>query len=374
MSKYGIPVPRGQVASTPSEAEAVCRDLGGKAVVKAQVHAGGRGKAGGIKVVNSPQEAHDFAASLIGSRLVTAQTGPEGVPVQKVLVEEPAQVARELYLALTVDRAFQGPVFIASAAGGVEIEEVSATDPEKITNEGVDIAVGFQPFQGRRVSHALGLETDQVRPATQIMTAIYKLFMDQDCSLVEINPLIVTANGNLVAVDAKINLEDDALFRHPELVSLADPEQEDPLEVEASQSGISYVKLEGTVGCLVNGAGLAMATMDLVKEAGTAPANFLDVGGSADEDKVAKAVNIMLSDPSVKRILVNIFGGILKSDVVARGIVKAYSQREAKIPLVVRMQGTNVEEGRQILADSGLNVSFASTLIEVEEKLKTALP
>jgi len=362
------------VASTPSEAEAVCRDLGGKAVVKAQVHAGGRGKAGGIKVVNSPQEAHDFAASLIGTRLVTAQTGPEGVPVQKVLVEEPAQVARELYLALTVDRAFQGPVFIASAAGGVEIEEVSATDPEKIANEGVDIAVGFQPFQGRRVSHTLGLETDQVRPATQIMTSIYKLFMEQDCSLVEINPLVVTADGNLVAVDAKIDLEDDALFRHPELVSLADPEQEDPLEVEASQSGISYVKLEGTVGCLVNGAGLAMATMDLVKEAGTAPANFLDVGGSADEDKVAKAVNIMLSDPSVKRILVNIFGGILKSDVVARGIVKAYSQSEAKIPLVVRMQGTNVEEGRQILADSGLNVSFASTLIEVEEKLKTALP
>ena len=342
-------------------------------MIKAQVYAGGRGKAGGVRLVDSPQEAHEYAGSLIGSRLITAQTGSEGVPVQKVLVEEPAQVARELYLALTVDRAFQGPVFIASPAGGVEIEVVATTEPKKIFNEAVDIAVGLQPFQGRRLSRALGLQGEQVRPAAQMMASVYKLFMELDCSLVEINPLVVTADGHLLAVDAKVSLEDDALFRHPDLASLSDPEQEEPLEVEASQARVSYVKLDGTVGCLVNGAGLAMATMDLVKGVGASPANFLDVGGTADEEKVAKAVNIMLSDPEVKGILVNIFGGILRNDIVARGIVDACAKKGAQIPLVVRMQGTNADEGREILSGSGLRVTFASSLAEVAEKLKAGL-
>ena len=366
-------MPRGWVASTPGEAKTICRELGGRAVIKAQVYAGGRGKAGGVRLVGSPQEAHEYASSLVGSRLITAQTGPEGVPVQKVLVEEPVQVARELYLALTVDRAFQGPAFIASPAGGVEIEEVAARETEKIFNEAVDIAVGLQPFQGRRLARALDLRGEQVRSAAQMMDSVYKLFMELDCSLAEINPLVVTADGRLLAVDAKISLEYDALFRHPNLTSLADPEQEEPLEVAASQARVSYVKLDGTVGCLVNGAGLAMATMDMVKDVGASPANFLDVGGTADEEKVARAVSIMLSDPDVKGILVNIFGGILRNDIVARGIVEACRQRSAQIPLVVRMQGTNADEGRDILSSSGLRVTFASSLSEVAEKLKAGL-
>ncbi len=366
-------MPPGRVAATPAEAEVICRDLGGRAVVKAQVYAGGRGKAGGVKLVDSPQEAREFAASLLGGRLVTVQTGPEGAPVRRLLVEEPADVSGEMYLAVTVDRASGGPMFIASASGGVEIEEVAATRPESIINEGVDVAVGFQPFQARRVGRGLGLEGKQLGAAARIMTSIYTLFMEKDLTLVEINPLVVSGDGGLVAVDAKIDLEDDALFRHPELAAMGDPEQESPLEVEASKAGISYVKLGGSVGCLVNGAGLAMATMDLVQGAGRLPANFLDVGGSADEGKVARAVNIMLADPSVKSILVNIFGGILRSDIVARGILAAYGEKGAGVPLMVRMQGTNVEEGREILAGSGLDVAFASTLLEVEEKLK-ALP
>ena len=366
-------MPRGQVASTPDEAQAICHDLGGQAVIKAQVYAGGRGKAGGVRLVASPQEGRKYAGSLIGSRLVTAQTGPEGVPVQKVLVEEPVQVEKELYLAITVDRSSQGPVYIASPAGGMEIEEVAAKEPEKIFNEAVDIAVGLQPFQGRRLARALGLDGQLARPAAELMASLYKLFMEQDCSLVEINPLVVTADGTLAAVDAKVNLDDDALFRHADLAPLSDPEQEEPLEVEASQSNIAYVKLDGTVGCLVNGAGLAMATMDLVKGVGASPANFLDVGGGADEEKVAKAVDIMLSDSDVKGVLVNIFGGILRCDIVARGIVKAYEAKDAQIPLVVRMQGTNVDQGREILSSSGLKVTFASSLTEVAEKLKATL-
>ena len=372
MSKYGIPVPKGRVASTADEAEAICRDLGGKAVVKAQVYAGGRGKAGGVKLVSSPEEARDYAASLIGTRLVTVQTGPEGAPVRTVLVEEPASVARELYLAITVDRISRGPVVIASAAGGMEIEEVAETQPDKIAREGVDIAVGLQPFQARRLARTLGLEAKFQRSATAIMTSMYKLFMENDLTLIEINPLVVSTDDKLVAVDAKVSVEDDALFRHPELSSMGDPEQGTPLEMEAEASGIAYVKLDGTVGCLVNGAGLAMATMDLVRGAGAHPANFLDVGGSADEAKVAKAVNIMLSDPDVESILVNIFGGILRSDIVARGIVNAYTERASKIPLTVRMQGVQVEEAREVLKELGPGVTFADTLLEVEEKLKVA--
>ena len=362
-------MPKGRVASSPEEADAICRELGGAAVVKAQVYAGGRGKAGGVRLVSSPSEARDFAASLIGSRLVTHQTGPQGVPVHKLLVEAPAEIDRELYLAITVDRRSQGPLFIASASGGMAIEELAATDPDKIKNEPVDIAVGLQPFQTRRLSHALGLEKAQFAPAGRIMASIFNLFMEQDCTLVEINPLVVTGSG-LLAVDAKVDFEDDALFRHSELSALADPAQQEPLELEASRNSIAYVKLDGTVGCLVNGAGLAMATLDLVQKAGLSPANFLDVGGAADVEKVTKAVDITLSDPDVTSVLVNIFGGILRCDVVAHGIVAAYAQRGATVPLTVRMLGTNVEEGRKILGESGLTVAFADTLNEVEQSLK----
>ena len=365
-------VPKGRVASTPEEVAEICRELGGKAVVKAQVYAGGRGKAGGVKLVNSPEEGREYAEGLLGTQLVTVQTGPEGVPVRKVLVEEPADVGRELYLALTVDRTAQGPVFIASAAGGMEIEEVAETQPGAIAREGVDIAVGLQPFQARRIARGLGLDAGQQRGAARILGSLYKLFMERDLTLVEINPLVVTGNGSLVAVDAKVSVEDDALFRQKDVAGWGDPEQETPLEVEASEYGIAYVKLDGSVGCLVNGAGLAMATMDLVRGAGATPANFLDVGGGADEAKVAKAVNIMISDPDVESILVNIFGGILRSDIVARGIVQAYEETGSKIPLTIRLQGVQVDEARAVLDASGLEVTFADTLLDVEARLAEA--
>lgn len=368
-----MPVPRGDIAFTADEVLSICRDLGGKAVIKAQVYAGGRGKAGGVRLVSSPQEGYEYASSIIGSRLVTVQTSRDGAPVQKLLVEESIQVAQELYLALTVGRSFQGPVFIASSAGGMEIEEVALNEPERIFNQAVDIAVGLQPFQGRRLALSLGLDSQLVRLTSQLMSAIYNLFMENDCSLIEINPLVVTADGSIVALDAKVDLDDDALFRHSDLAQLADPDQEDHLEVEASQSNIAYVKLDGTVGCLVNGAGLAMATMDLVKGVGASPANFLDVGGGADEMKVAKAVEIMLTDPDVKLVLVNIFGGILRCDVVARGIVEACEKKASQIPFLVRMQGTNVDQGKEILANSQLNVTFALSLSEVATKLKATL-
>ena len=372
LGSYGVPVPRGRVASTPEEVAEICRELGGTAVVKAQVYAGGRGKAGGVKLVNSPEEGREYSEGLLGTQLVTVQTGPEGVPVRKVLVEEPADVSRELYLALTVDRTAQGPVFIASAAGGMEIEEVAETQPEAIAREGVDIAVGLQPFQARRIARGLGLDASQQRSATRILAALYRLFMERDLTLVEINPLVVSGDGDLVAVDAKVSVEDDALFRQKDVADWGDPEQETPLEVEASEYGIAYVKLDGSVGCLVNGAGLAMATMDLVRGAGATPANFLDVGGGADEAKVAKAVNIMLSDPDVESILVNIFGGILRSDIVARGIVRAYEETKSEIPLTIRLQGVQVDEARAVLDASGLQVTFADTMLDVEARLAEA--
>ena len=373
LSGYGVPIPWGKVASTAQDARAICQELGGKAVIKAQVYAGGRGEAGGIRLVSSPQEAEEVASSLLGSSLVTAQTGPQGVPVRKVLVEEAAQIAQELYIGLAIDRSFQGPVIIASPCGGIEIEELAVRQPEKIFKEAIDLAIGFQPFKGRRLARFMGLKPKLIGPATQTMVSLYSLFIERDCSLVEINPLVITNDDSLLAVDAKVTLEDDSLFRHLELASLADPEQEEPLEAEASRHHISYVKLDGNVGCLVNGAGLAMATMDLVKGAGARPANFLDVGGSADEEKVAHALGIMLSDPNVKGILVNIFGGILRCDVAARGIVRACTGRRTQIPLVVRILGTNVEEGREILGRSGLNVTFARSLTEVVDKLKATL-
>ena len=372
-ARYGIPVPRGKVASTPAEARDVAQELGGRAVVKAQVHAGGRGKGGGIKLVGTPDEAESAAKSLLGQRLVTPQTGPQGVPVGKVLIEEAAELSRELYLGLTIDGAFGGPVMIASESGGMEIEEVAARDPDKILKEKVDPLVGFQPFQGRRLAYALNLDPKLVRAASQIMVDLYGMFVENDCSLVEINPLAVTTDGRIIALDAKLSFDDDALFRHQDLNELRDTSQDDPFEVLAQEYQVSYVKLDGEIGCLVNGAGLAMATMDVIQYSGLKPANFLDVGGTADEKRIAQAFGIMLSDPQVTNILVNVFGGILRCDIVARGIVLAYGEKGAKVPLFVRMQGTNMEEGREILRGSGLNATFAESLAEVAQKMSEGL-
>ena len=369
-TRYGVPVPRGGVASTPMEAQEVAESLGGRAVIKAQVHAGGRGKAGGIKLVKTGREAEEAAASLLGKQLVTSQTGPQGVPVGKVLVEEAAEVTRELYLALTIDRVFRAPVMIASESGGMEIEEVAARAPEKIFREAIDPLTGFQPFQGRRLCYSLNLEPELIMPGSQLMAAVHRIFVDNDCSLVEINPLALTTDKRMIALDAKLSFDDDSLFRHPDLQEMRDPGQDDPFEAQAQEYDISYVKLDGEVGCLVNGAGLAMATMDVIKMAGASPANFLDVGGGASEEKVARAVGIMLSDPQVKLILVNIFGGILRCDIAARGIVQACKEKESNLPILVRMLGTNVEEGQAVLRGSGLNVTFADSLAEVAQKMK----
>ena len=360
----GVPVPRGGPATSPDEARAVAESLGGRAVVKAQVHAGGRGKAGGIKVVSSPDEAAEAASALLGTRLVTFQTGPEGVPVDAVLVEEPIDIERELYVGIVTDGAARGPVVMVSEAGGMDIEEVAESTPDKIIRVPVDPGLGLQPYQGRRIAYGLGVGPAQVRPVASMMAALYGIFRDSDCSLVEINPLAVTGEGRVLAADAKIDFDDDALFRHSDLGELHDPAQDDPLEAQAAEYGISYVKLDGGVGCMVNGAGLAMATMDVIGQTGAGPANFLDVGGGADEEKVARALHIILSDPGVKAVLINIFGGILRCDVVARGMLQAAAENPQmdSTPMVVRMLGTNAEEGRGILSESDLEVRLVDDL------------
>ena len=359
----GVPVPRGGPATSPDEARTVAEGLGGRAVVKAQVHAGGRGKAGGIKVVSSPDEAAEAAATMLGTRLVTFQTGPEGVPVDAVLVEEPLDIERELYVGIVTDGAARGPVVMVSEAGGMDIEEVAETTPDKIIRVPVDPGLGLQPYQGRRIAYGLGMGPMQVRPVASMMQSLYGIFRDSDCSLVEINPLAVTGDGRVLAADAKIDFDDDALFRHSDLGELHDPAQDDPLEAQAAEYGISYVKLDGGVGCMVNGAGLAMATMDVIGQTGAGPANFLDVGGGADEEKVARALHIILSDPGVKAVLINIFGGILRCDVVARGMLQAAAENpQMDLPMVVRMLGTNAEEGRGILSASGLEVRLVDDL------------
>ena len=362
-------MPKGQTASTPTQAADAAVRLGGSAVIKAQIHAGGRGHGGGIKAAASPEEANSIATSLLGRNLVTPQTGPQGAPVAKVLVEAPAEISRELYLAITVDRGHRRPVILASASGGVDIEEVAASNPQAIISEVIDPVLGLMPYQIRRLSGGLGLEPHLTSPAGHIMTCLYRLFTENDCSLAEINPLVLTAGGELLALDAKIDLEDDALFRHPELKELADPRQDDELEVRASSLGIAYVKLDGNVGCLVNGAGLAMATMDVIGAHGAEAANFLDVGGGASVEKVASAVEIILADGKVDRVLVNIFGGILRCDIAAEGIVKAYRDQGSSLPLVVRMLGTNVDQGKTTLQDSGLPVTFADTLTAAAEAI-----
>lgn len=369
MSKYGIPIPNGGVASTPDEASRIADELGGKAVVKAQVHAGGRGKAGGVKLVDSASDAKKAAESLIGTQMVTHQTGPSGVPINKVLVEEQAGVSQELYLAILIDASVKEAVVIASSAGGMDIEEVAEKSPEKILRVPIDPALGIQPFQGRKIAYALGLEADLVRPLSDLVSRLYKLYIDMDSTLVEINPLVITNEKKIVALDAKMSFEDDALFRHKDLEPLRDVEQEDPFEVEAQQYDLSYVHLDGDVGCMVNGAGLAMATMDIVKKIGAEPANFLDVGGGASEDKIAQAFKLMMSDPAVKKVLVNIFGGILRCDIAANGIVMACKDLDINPTMVVRMKGTNVNEGRKILEDSKLNAIFVESLSEAAAKL-----
>ena len=370
LSQFGIPVPDGGVASTSQEVNNIMEKLGGSGVIKAQIHAGGRGMAGGVKVVGSAEEAETTAEKLLGTKLVTHQTGPEGASVDNVLIEQTLSVAKEYYLAIVIDGSTRSPVIMASEAGGMDIEEVAAKTPEKIIRVNVDSIVGLQPFQCRALAYGINIPNDLIRPASTLIANLYKVFEAKDCSLAEINPLEVTEDGQLLALDAKLNFDDDALFRHPDLGELRDPSQEDPLEVEASKFGINYVKLDGDVGCMVNGAGLAMATMDSISMADAMPANFLDVGGGATEEQVSQAFSILLADPQVKRILVNVFGGILRCDVAARGIVAACKETEIRIPIVVRMLGTNADEGKDILASSGLTISLVKDLKEAASVIK----
>ena len=372
LARYGVPIPRGGVASTREEAARVASDIGGSVVVKAQVHAGGRGKGGGIKLVDSPEAAAEAADALIGTSLITPQTGPEGVPVQRVLIEEAVDVGKELYAGVVIDGAAEGAVVIASEAGGMEIEEVAATTPERILRAEVDPMLGLQPYQGRKLAYGLNAESSEVRPIAELIGKLYVAFVALDCSLVEINPLVITSDGRLLAVDSKLSVDDDALFRHPDLRELRDPLQEDPLDSQAAEIDLNYVKLDGDVGCIVNGAGLGMATMDVIEAAGASPANFLDIGGQADEEKVAQALRIIVSDPNVKRVLVNVFGGILRCDMVARGLVMAAEDAPRVIPMVVRMLGTNAEDGRRIMSESSLDVTLVDDLNEAAEAIKSA--
>jgi succinyl-CoA synthetase beta subunit len=363
-------VPRGEVAFSAQEAGEIARRLGGRAVVvKAQIHAGGRGKAGGVKVVRSPADAESVAGSLIDRKLVTYQTGPVGQVVSRLLIEEGLAIDRELYLSLVIDRSTQKPVLMVSAEGGVEIEEVAAKTPEKIFKEYIDPAVGLMPFQARKLAFALGLSGDQVSKATKMMLSLYQAFVGTDASLLEINPLIVTKAGDLLALDAKINFDDNALFRHADLRELRDMSEEDPLEVEASKFSLNYIRLDGNIGCMVNGAGLAMATMDIIKLAGGAPANFLDVGGGATAEQIRNAFKILMSDKNVKAVLINIFGGILRCDILAAGVIAAVKELGVPVPIVIRMKGTNVEEGKRLLTESGLNFTTADTMSEAAERV-----
>ena len=371
-ARYGIAVPKGTVADTAAAAGSATEAFGGRAVIKAQVHAGGRGKSGGVRVAQSPDDAESAAESMLSANLVTNQTGPEGVPVNQVLVEELADIAKEMYIAITVDRVERRPVMLVCASGGMDIEEVAATDPDSIHTEPIDPVLGLMPFQSRRIARALGLEAQAASAAPGVLDSLYRVFVENDCTLVEVNPLIVTGDGGLLALDAKINVDDDSLFRRSSLRDLRDVSQEDELEARAADLDIAYVNLDGDVGCLVNGAGLAMATLDVTSAAGAEPANFLDVGGGASVEKVASAVGIILSDSKVRRVLVNIFGGILRCDIAAEGIVQAYRNTGSNLPIVVRMLGTNVDDGKRILGESGLPVVFAETLSEAADAIKRA--
>ncbi|MCY4047293.1 MAG: ADP-forming succinate--CoA ligase subunit beta [Candidatus Dadabacteria bacterium] len=374
LAQYGVPAPPGKVAQTAAEARKHAADFGfDKFVVKAQVLAGGRGKAGGIKIAQTPEEVEEITSSMLGMSLVTHQTGPEGKVVNKVLIEEPADIKQEFYLAVVSDRSSERDVVMASSEGGVEIEEVAKESPEKIVKEYVDSSVGIQPFQCRRIAYALGLEGKTVNKAVGFITALYRLYKENDCSIAEINPLILTAGGDLLALDCKINLDDNALFRHKSLEEMRDTSDENPVDVEAREHGLSFVKMDGNIGCLVNGAGLAMATMDIIKYHGGEPANFLDVGGGASAEQVTRAFKMILSDKSVKAILVNIFGGIMKCDTIAEGIITAAKETGITVPLVVRLEGTNVELGRKMLAESGLDIRTGADMKEATQKVVEAI-
>jgi len=380
--KFGVASPRGAVAETPEEALAAAEKLGGQGlVIKAQVHAGGRGKGtfkngfkGGVHLCNSASEAGQLASQMLGQVLVTHQTGEEGKLVRKVLVAESVDIARELYFAILMDRATARPVIIASQAGGMDIEEVAEHTPEKILREPVHQALGLQAYQARKLAQFLGLRGEQASAAAKLFTALYKLFLESDCSLVEVNPLVVTTDGKVLALDAKFNFDDNALYRHPDIAAMRDPEEEDPREVAASKFNLNYIGLDGNIACMVNGAGLAMATMDIIKHYGGAPANFLDVGGGASEDQVREAFKILVADPNVKAILVNIFGGIMKCDVIAQGVINAANSIEnLNVPLVVRLEGTNVDAGRKLLNESGLKLTAASDLADAAQKAVAAV-
>ncbi len=369
LAKYNVPVPRGEVAFSAQEAEAVAQRIGGSVVVKAQIHAGGRGKGGGVKVAQNSAQAADFARKMMGMILITHQTGPEGRVVKRLLIEETLPIERELYLGIVLDRNQGKPVFMASAAGGMEIEEVAAKTPELILKEAIDPGLGLQPYQARKLAFGIGVPAASANAAAAAMIALTKACLATDASLAEINPFILTKDGRVYALDAKINFDDNALYRHKDLVELRDLNEEDPLEVEASKFGLNYIKLDGSVACMVNGAGLAMATMDIVKYAGGSPANFLDVGGGASAEQVKNAFRILLSDKNVKAVLINVFGGILRCDRLANGVVEAARDLNVTVPIVVRMEGTNVELGRKILLDSGFNFTVGEDMRDAAEKV-----
>ncbi len=370
LAKYGVPVPQGEVVENAADAAHVAKRLGGGVVVvKAQIHAGGRGKGGGIKVVKDPDEAEEAARSMIGMNLVTYQTGPRGQKVSRVLVEEGLKIGRELYLGLVIDRSSEKPVLMVSREGGVEIEKVAEETPDRIFKEYINPAVGLAAYQARKLAFALGLEGPQICQATRFMNAVWEAFRASDASLIEINPLVVTGDGALLALDAKMNFDDNAIYRHADIRDMRDLAEEDPLEIEASRYSLNYIKLDGTIGCMVNGAGLAMATMDIIKLAGGEPANFLDVGGGANAEQIKNAFRILMSDESVKAVLINIFGGILRCDVLAEGVIGAVRDLGVPVPIVIRMEGTNVEKGKQMLHESGLNFTTADTMSEAAERV-----
>jgi len=374
LAKYKVPVPKGQVAYTPHEAVLAAQGLGGKLwVVKAQIHAGGRGKGGGVKLAKSLDEVETLARNMIGMTLVTHQTGPEGKLVKRVYVEQGTTIKKEMYLSMVVDRETSCVTFVASSEGGVEIEEVAEHHPEKIIKVSIDPAAGIQPFHARKLAFGMNLPKELHGKFDHFVNAIYKAFIDTDASQVEINPLVITGDGDLVALDAKFNFDENALFRHPDIMELRDPDEEDPLEQKAAKFGLSYIKMDGSIGCMVNGAGLAMATMDIIKLHGSAPANFLDVGGGANREKVGEAFKLILSDPNVEGILVNIFGGIMRCDIIAEGIITAAREVNLHVPLVVRLEGTNVELGKKMLASSGLAIVPADNLADAAEKIVKAV-
>ena len=372
LKKFNVPVPRGIVARSPEEAYHAARELATTPViVKAQIHAGGRGKGGGVKLAKSADEARDLAAQMLGMKLVTHQTGPEGREVRVLLIEEGLPIDKEFYLGIVLDRASGRPVFMASAAGGMDIEEVAAKTPEKIFKETIDPAVSFRPFQARKLAFALGLPAELISPAAKFMQSLYAAYESMDASLLEINPFLLTKDNRLIALDAKINFDDNALFRHPDFKDLRDLNEEEPLEIEASKFDLNYIKLDGNIACMVNGAGLAMATMDIIKLAGGEPANFLDVGGGASQERVEAAFRILLADKAVRAVLINIFGGIVRCDMVARGVVGAARNLGVRVPVVVRLEGTNVEEGQRVIRESGLNFTVATGMKDAAEKVVT---